>query len=66
MPLKFDENICPKNHRCPLIDTCPAGAIMQKDSNSLPYYDKEKCIKCELCVESCRMGAVSVIKVDKK
>ncbi|MEG0499895.1 MAG: 4Fe-4S binding protein [Rikenellaceae bacterium] len=63
MPLKFDETICPQNHVCPLIDICPAGAIYQKDAHSLPSYDPKKCITCELCVASCKLGAVSVIKI---
>lgn len=62
MPLRFDETICPQNHTCPLIEICPAGAISQKDAHSLPGYDPTKCLKCELCVESCKMGAISVIK----
>lgn len=61
MPLKFDEQKCPQNHHCPLIEGCPVGAISQVDDHSLPSYDPQTCIKCGSCVDMCRMGAVTVV-----
>ena len=56
--MKIDENKCPANHRCPLVTICPVDAIVQKDFNSLPIIDNDKCIECEDCVTSCPMKAV--------
>lgn len=63
MPLKFDDKLCPQDHHCPLIEKCPVGAISQHNVEFLPAYDPQKCIKCNLCVESCPRGAVRVVKI---
>jgi Fe-S-cluster-containing hydrogenase component 2 len=48
---------CPQNHKCPVIETCPQGAITQTDICSLPVIDKEKCVVCGECVDFCPKGA---------
>ncbi|MBE5032857.1 4Fe-4S binding protein [Gallalistipes aquisgranensis] len=57
MSVSVDPGKCPQNHRCPLIDACPAGAISQ-EGNGLPFVDAGLCIGCGLCVESCPKGAM--------
>lgn len=54
----IDENICPQNHACPLIATCPAEAIAQLSTQSLPIIDNDVCIDCGVCEANCPMGAV--------
>lgn len=49
---------CPGNHACPCVTICPVGAITQKDANSLPELDKEKCIGCGACAEKCGKKAL--------
>ncbi len=61
MPLIIDKNICPQNHKCPLIQICPVGAISQ-DGYGLPIINTEKCIKCGKCIKYCGMGAVHKIE----
>ncbi|MFA6088914.1 MAG: 4Fe-4S binding protein [Candidatus Woesearchaeota archaeon] len=53
---------CPQDHRCPLLNVCPIGAISQKQVG-LPVIDKKVCIKCGKCVNYCPKGAVIKKKV---
>lgn len=57
MMITIDKNRCPQNHRCPLLNICPVGAIAQ-NGNGLPKIDEEKCFEFGKCVEFCGMGAV--------
>jgi ferredoxin len=52
MKIVVDEEKCPKNHHCPLVESCPAGAISQQGF-AAPVVDVEKCVTCGLCVNSC-------------
>lgn len=58
MSLYIDENLCPQNHRCPMMPACPVEAISQLTINSLPIIDTEKCIECGHCSEICGKMAV--------
>ena len=44
---------CPKNHVCPIIRVCPAGAISQETIYHAPVIDKDKCTNCGKCVKFC-------------
>lgn len=55
-------DLCPQNHRCPLLRICPVGAISQ-EGYSLPVFDADKCIECGKCAKVCGMSAV--YKVNK-
>jgi Fe-S-cluster-containing hydrogenase component 2 len=57
MPLTINPSACPQNHRCPLMQMCPVGAISQ-NGLGLPIIDAAKCIKCGKCVKFCPMKAV--------
>ena len=57
MALVVDKNKCPQNHRCPLLNICPVGAISQ-EGFGLPKIDAEKCIECGKCTKYCGMQAV--------
>jgi Fe-S-cluster-containing hydrogenase component 2 len=50
----INEAYCPKNHRCPVINSCPQGAIIQKNPFSAPSIDEEKCTACGLCARYCQ------------
>lgn len=52
-----DSNVCPQNHRCPLVRICPMDAISQEGFN-LPKIDPDRCIRCGKCESSCPMHAV--------
>ena len=58
--IKVDKNICPHDHVCPLIQTCPVGAISQ-DSEGFPVIDHELCIECGKCVRKCPKKAMRQI-----
>lgn len=60
MAYTVDAGKCPQNHRCPLIDLCPVGAISQ-EGFSLPRIDPEQCIECGVCAENCGRQAVHLI-----
>ena len=56
MSISINVARCPQNHPCPMVRTCPVGAIKQ-DGYKAPVIDKEKCIDCGKCVKGCPMGA---------
>ena len=57
MVVKVDSRRCPQNHRCPMVRSCPKGAITQ-DGFGLPKIDQSKCIECLICVERCPLNAM--------
>jgi Fe-S-cluster-containing hydrogenase component 2 len=57
MSLKISASRCPQNHRCPIVNVCPVGAISQ-NGYGLPVIDEEKCIDCGKCIKFCPMKAV--------
>lgn len=59
MAVRIDAELCPQNHRCPMIDTCPVGAISQ-EGFALPAVDPEICISCGDCVAKCGKEAMSL------
>lgn len=59
MGVRIDPELCPQNHRCPMIGICPVGAISQEEI-SLPVVDAEVCISCGQCVDNCGKGALAL------
>lgn len=59
MPVVVDRNICPHNHKCPLVNLCPVEAISQNGSD-YPQFDAEKCIECGICIDNCPKEAVGI------
>ena len=57
MSYTISKNLCPQNHRCPIINVCPSGAIIQ-NGYGLPVIDKARCTDCGKCAKYCPMGAV--------
>lgn len=57
MPYKINEKLCPQDHACPLVDSCPVGAISQ-EGFGLPDIDAEICIECGVCEAECGKNAV--------
>lgn len=57
MALTIDALRCPQNHRCPLVDSCPAGAISQQ-GHALPVIDADLCVECGECTLRCGRQAV--------
>ena len=57
MALVIDKNLCPQNHKCPMISFCPMEAITQ-EGFSLPVIDSDLCIECGKCIEVCGKKAV--------
>ena len=60
MALTISGYRCPQNHRCPLLNVCPTGAITQ-EGYGLPKIDDSKCIECGKCTKFCGMGAITNI-----
>jgi ferredoxin len=57
MALTINPVACPQNHRCPIINSCPVGAISQ-NNYGLPVIDETLCIECGKCIKYCPMRAV--------
>ncbi len=49
----INSNYCPQNHSCPVVETCPYGAISQENSFSAPKVDDELCTECGICTAYC-------------
>ncbi|MDP4290666.1 MAG: 4Fe-4S binding protein [Bacteroidota bacterium] len=60
MSLSVSPLHCPQNHRCPIINICPVGAITQ-NGYGLPVIDQTKCAECGKCVRFCPMHAIKDI-----
>jgi len=52
----INEANCPKNHHCPVVRICPAGAISQRSIYSAPEVDQTKCTNCGKCIRFCGYG----------
>jgi len=50
-----NSHMCPQNHPCPAVRSCPVDAIYQEDIYSAPKIDEEKCISCGECTLACRV-----------
>jgi Fe-S-cluster-containing hydrogenase component 2 len=57
MALTINPSACPQNHRCPIINVCPIGAISQS-GNDLPVIEETLCTECGKCAKYCPMRAV--------
>jgi len=59
--IKVIKEKCPSNHRCPAVQVCPVGALIEKGFEP-PTIDDEKCTKCGKCTRVCPTGALTLIK----
>ena len=60
MPIKVDRDVCPHDHVCPLIKSCPAVAISQ-GQDGYPVIDYAVCAECGVCVDECPKQAMVYI-----
>lgn len=44
--------LCPQNHTCPTLLTCPVGALTQ-NGQGVPKVDEERCTGCGRCARLC-------------
>jgi len=51
--ININEESCPQNHRCPVINVCPVGAIEQENPYSAPKINEDLCSDCGLCTNYC-------------
>ncbi|MFZ7104287.1 MAG: 4Fe-4S binding protein [Peptococcaceae bacterium] len=58
MTININEARCPANHKCPSVNVCPTGAIVQK-GYGCPRIDYDKCIRCGKCIKYCPMQVFS-------
>jgi ferredoxin len=61
MAVKIIAKLCPQNHSCPAVQSCPENALKQKGFNA-PNVDEEKCTECGICTKVCPTGALSLKK----
>ena len=52
---------CPQNHHCPVINSCPTGAISQVGLKA-PVIDYKLCTSCGKCVRYCFPRALVMVK----
>ena len=51
--IKVEEEYCPKNHPCPVVNVCPYDAISQESPFTAPKVDEELCTDCGTCTIYC-------------
>ena len=51
--IDVNKEFCPQNHNCPVISSCPMGAIVQDSPFDAPHIDKSKCTDCGLYTNYC-------------
>lgn len=55
--LKVITEKCPQNHKCPAVNVCPFGALLQDGFNA-PTVIEEKCERCGKCSLFCPKKAL--------
>ena len=60
MKVEIREELCPKNHYCPVTRICPQNAILQESPYQAPEIDENNCSDCGLCTNYCAYGAIAV------
>jgi Fe-S-cluster-containing hydrogenase component 2 len=40
------------------LNVCPVGAMSWDNTNNVPIFDNDKCIKCGICARMCPVGAI--------
>jgi ferredoxin len=50
-----NQRLCPQNHPCPAMATCPQGAIVQDSIMSAPRIEHDQCTECGVCTATCRV-----------
>ena len=58
MQVMFDETVCDRSPFCPVVRTCPTGAMYIDRRTFAPAFDESKCTGCGKCVASCPHGAI--------
>jgi Fe-S-cluster-containing hydrogenase component 2 len=48
--------MCQQCNDAPCASVCPTGAMHRVAGDTLIAYDKEKCIRCRMCVQACPFG----------
>ncbi len=51
--VNINNSLCPSNHYCPVVNICPAQAILQDHPFQTPIINKTKCTLCQKCVKAC-------------
>lgn len=60
---RFKESQCDRSPFCPVVKSCPAGAVQKIKNGFLSIkiqYDPAGCTGCGCCVKACPHGAFSV------
>jgi carbon-monoxide dehydrogenase iron sulfur subunit len=52
--------VCQQCEPAPCIEACATGALSRCEERGILIIDKEGCTACELCVEACPIGCLSI------
>ena len=62
--IHVEERLCPQNHACPAVASCPFGAIVQDDIHSAPRILVDRCTECGVCAQVCRVFSLAQDEVE--
>lgn len=62
MALVINSEKCTQDHKCLMLNFCPAHAISQFEFET-PVIDEKKCFECRNCTYYCTQNAVEKVKV---
>ncbi|MEI7596197.1 MAG: 4Fe-4S binding protein [Bacteroidota bacterium] len=62
MALTINSEKCTQDHKCLMLNFCPALAITQVEFK-LPEIDNDKCFECGNCKYYCKQNAVEKVVV---
>ncbi len=48
--------LCQQCNDAPCVGVCPTGAMHRSQGTNLIEYDKQRCIRCRMCVQACPFG----------
>lgn len=61
MPPIINFNKCDNSPECDAVKVCPVKAISYDQKKQKIVIDKDKCINCGLCVNTCQAGALKMV-----
>jgi Fe-S-cluster-containing hydrogenase component 2 len=57
----FTPTFCRQCENAPCVTVCPTDALVNNRKTGVVEWDKEKCILCDVCIQTCPFGAITFV-----